>query len=153
MKPSIILPTFAALPLLLNSCATLIQGKTDQVTFDSVQQGASVQVEGQSSKTPAVLTISKKTTSATFTHPNFPSKKVEWKRNYQKGYVLLNIIATPGWGASGIATDTATGAIWDQPKSITYDFKTGEVVAGKFDGKTDPHASGMGKTTKKASGG
>jgi hypothetical protein len=126
MKKSILL-TLAATPLLLNSCATVIQGKTDKVTFDSVQKGASISVDGQKSKTPATLTISKKTTSATFSHPGYASRKIEWKRDYQKGYVVLNVIFTPGWGVTGMATDTATGAIWDQPKTITYDFKTGKV--------------------------
>lgn len=122
------LPILAIAPLMLNSCATVIQGKNDKVTFASVQKGATIEVDGQKSKTPAELTISKKTTSATFSHPRYASKKIEWKRDYQKGFVLLNVIFTPGLGSSGIATDTATGAIWDQPKTITYDFKTGKVA-------------------------
>ncbi len=134
-----ILLALAATPLLLNSCATVIQGKTDEVTFASVQKGASIEVDGQKSKTPATLTISKKTTSATFSHPNYSSKKIEWKRDYQKGFVVLNVILTPGWGTTGMATDTATGAIWDQPKMITYDFKTGTVSLDKSKGKpSDP---------------
>jgi hypothetical protein len=136
----------AGLPLLFNSCATMIQGKTDEVTFASAQKGASVEVDGQKSKTPATLTISKKITSATFSHPSYASRKIEWKRDYQKGYVVLNVILTPGWGTTGMATDTATGAIWDQPKTITYDFKTGKV---SVDNSKDQKPPG-GQTTAAA---
>lgn len=137
MKISVLIP-LATVPFLLTNCATVIQGKTDMVTFDTVQKGGSVEVDGKKSKAPSTLEISKKTTSATFSHPSYPAKKIEWKRNYQKGFVLLNVIVTPGWGTTGIATDTATGAIWDQPKSITYDFKTQQVALGKFGGNTKP---------------
>jgi len=148
MKTTCLLAVAAA-PLFLNSCATIIQGKTDEVTFASVQKGASVEVDGQKSKTPATLTISKKITSATFSHPNYSSRKIEWKRDYQKGYVVLNVILTPGWGSTGIATDTATGAIWDQPKTITYDFKSGTVSLDKSKGKpSDKPKATDGKPVK-----
>jgi len=138
MKAPILLPLAILAPLLGNSCATIIQGKTAAVTFASVQPGASIEVDGQKHKTPALVTISKKTTTATFTHPSYPARKIEWKRDFQKDYVLLNIIFTPGMGSSGIATDTATGAIWGQPKTITYDFKTKKVSVEKVHPEKTP---------------
>ncbi|WP_338289656.1 hypothetical protein [Luteolibacter sp. LG18] len=112
-------------PLLLGSCATVMQGKTDAVKFATVPSGGSVTVDGATHQTPATVEVSKKTTSATFSLPGQGEKTGKWDRKFQDDYVLMNVIFTPGMGSSGIAADTASGAIWQQPETVTYNFKTG----------------------------
>lgn len=131
VKPGSLTLVALATPLMFASCASVIQGKTDPVTFATVQPGASVEVDGQQHKTPATVEVLKKTTTATFSRPGQAPAKVEWKRDFQKDYVALNVIFTPGWGASGIAADTASGAIYRQPKTVTYDFKTKQLALEK----------------------
>ncbi|HEY8961142.1 MAG TPA: hypothetical protein VIM57_02990 [Luteolibacter sp.] len=111
--------------LLLSNCAWMFQGTTSQVAFTSKQPGGTVQVENVAHPLPATVPISKKTTTATFSHPKYPAKTLTWKRKYQWGFFWLDFLFSPGYGVSGWIIDGSTGAWWEQPRVIDYDFKTG----------------------------
>ncbi|MFD0895542.1 hypothetical protein KBB96_19590 [Luteolibacter ambystomatis] len=137
-------------PILLGSCATVMQGKSDPVKFATVPAGGSVTVDGTIHKTPSTVEVSKKTTSATFSLPGQGSKTGKWDRKFQEDYVLMNVIFTPGMGSSGTAVDTASGAIWQQPESVTYNFKTGRTeIAMKPPGKSHPTTGNPKRTGKR----
>ncbi|MGC4014223.1 MAG: hypothetical protein QM755_06845 [Luteolibacter sp.] len=136
-------------PLLCGSCATVMQGKTDPVKFATIPAGGSVTVDGATHKTPATVEVEKKTTSATFSLPGHGTKTGKWDRKFQEDYVLMNVIFTPGMGSSGVAADTASGAIWQQPESVTYNFKTGRTeIKMHPEGKSHPN-NGTPKRTGK----
>lgn len=108
------------------SCASLFDGKTQQVTFTSPQPKSSVMVEGQKYTLPVSATISKKTTSATFSNAKYASKELTWKRDYQWGYLFMDVLFTPGWGISGLIWDGSTQAWYKHPAVIDYDFAAGK---------------------------
>jgi hypothetical protein len=113
-------------PLFLSNCALIFQGTSDDVAFTARQPGATVLVDGETHSLPATVDVSKKTTSATFSHPKYPSRTLLWKRRFQWSFFWLDFLFTPGYGASGWITDGSTGAWWEQPRVIDYDFKTGQ---------------------------
>jgi hypothetical protein len=129
------------LPFTLGSCALIFQGTSDEVGFTSNQSGASVHVDGETHSLPATLEISKKTTSATFSHPKYQSRRIEWKRDFQQSFFLLDFLFTPGYGLVGWITDGTTGAWYAQPRVINYDFQTGQsnapLVQPKVQGSTN----------------
>lgn len=137
-------------PFLFGSCATVMQGKSDPVKFATNPPGGSVTVDGTSHKTPATVEVAKKTNSATFSLPGQGSKTGKWDRKFQQDYVLMNVIFTPGMGSSGIAADTASGAIWQQPESVTYNFKTGKTeIVMRPEGKSHPNTGNPTRTGKR----
>ena len=126
----------AATPLLLSQCALIFQGTSDEVAFTSNQPGASVNVDGATHSLPATLDISKKTTSATFSHPKHAQRTLEWKRDFQMSFFWLDFLFTPGYGLSGWITDGSTGAWYAQPRVINYDFKSGQTNVKLAEPKT-----------------
>jgi len=114
-----------AVALLLTQCATIFDGTKQQVTFTSPQRGAKVTVENRDYATPATITISKKTTSATFSAPKCVPREIAWDRDFQWGYLFLDILFTPGWGLSGCLTDGITNAWMKQPPVVDYNLATG----------------------------
>jgi len=147
---TIIMAASVCAPFLFGSCATFIQGKTDPVKFATVPAGGSVTVDGATHKTPAQVEVEKRTTSASFSLPGYGTKTGKWDRKFQQDYVLINVIFTPGMGSSGIAADTASGAIWQQPESVTYNFKTGRTeIRMKPEGKSHPTTGKQERTGKR----
>lgn len=122
----LILPAVATLLAFgFTGCASMFSGTTQKVVFTSPQPNSSVTVEGQQYELPATARISKKTAKATFTNPRFPSRELEWKRNFQAGYLFMDILFTPGYGLVGIIVDSSTSAWLKHPEVIDWDFSTG----------------------------
>jgi hypothetical protein len=127
-----------ALTLSFTGCASMFSGTTQQVVFNSPQPKSSVTVEGQQYALPATARISKKTTKATFTNPRYPSRELEWKRDFQAGYLFMDILFTPGYGLVGIIVDASTSAWLKHPAVIDYDFATGRTSVKEAARKSQP---------------
>ncbi len=110
----------------LTSCASLFDGTSQQVTFSSPQPGSSITVEGEKSTLPVTKKISKKTKTATFTNSKYNSKELAWKRDFQAGFLLMDVLFTPGFGVVGLVWDGSTQAWYKQPAVIDYNFATGK---------------------------
>lgn len=104
--------------LLIAGCATIMEGKTQKVTFNSVPSGADVYLNGKHlGKTPLTVTLDK------------PKEDGQLKFS-KKGYKDIEIVASKkmsSWllgniifgGTFGTSTDYASGAIYEyQPNNF-----------------------------------
>ena len=112
----------AVLLSLLASCAAMFDGRTSDVTFTSNPPGARVVAGETEAVTPATLKISKKLKHVTFHSPGHGAREVELARKLQAGFVLMDILFTPGWGISGLLVDGSTSAWYEQPSLVHCDF-------------------------------
>lgn len=110
------------LPFASVSCATMFDSTTSDVTFLSEPTGATVRVDDQEGTTPFHAKISKKTKEATFSHPEYPDRVVSLNRHMKAGYVLMDLLFTPGFGLVGLIVDGTSGAWFSHPGVISVDF-------------------------------
>ena len=110
-------------PCLLTSCATMFAGDSDKVEFASVPVGAEV-VLGDTvlGRTPCVATIDRSTDAVVFRLAGYPNREVEIDSSFQFGYLLMDILFTPGFGSSGIIIDAISGAWFSLPERVECDF-------------------------------
>lgn len=126
----LILGRTVCLSLLCGGCATIFTGKTDEVTFTSEPPGATVVVGESRATTPATMTIQKSEKEVRFQQAGQPERKLALKRDFKAGYLLMDILFTPGFGLSGLIIDGATSAWYDHPGIVHCDFtKPEESVA------------------------
>lgn len=122
------LAAVAALLSLLASCASMFDGQSSEVTFTSDPPGARVVAGEAEAVTPATLKVSKKLKQVTFHSPEHGEREVELERRMQAGFVLMDLLFTPGFGLSGLLIDGATSAWYKQPSIVHCDFTApGEV--------------------------
>ncbi|MDF1801201.1 MAG: hypothetical protein P1V81_18700 [Planctomycetota bacterium] len=112
----------ALLALTFTSCASLFEGTTSDITFVSEPPGAAVEVDGQSGVTPFSTGISKKTKEATFTSTTGEVQVVDLNRSMSGGYVVMDILFTPGFGLTGLLIDGVSGAWYKHPSVISANF-------------------------------
>lgn len=119
-------PIALALVLSTTSCAAMFDGTKSTVVFQTTPPGGDLEVDGKTYKTPVTLEVGKKTKTCTLRHPDFGSQPVtlEWKRKTQGGFVLMDILFTPGFGLSGLLIDGISGAWYKHPPMVSYDFTT-----------------------------
>lgn len=120
------MPAAFALVLSTTSCAAMFDGTKSTVVFQSTPPGADLEVDGQSYKTPVTVKLSKKKNTCTLRHSEYGGQPVtlEWKRKTQGGFVLMDILFTPGFGLSGLLIDGVSGAFYEHPPVVSYDFTT-----------------------------
>ena len=115
--------------LVTTGCATIINGRSQNVTFESTPPGADLTVGGLKATTPAKLTLTRNQSyTATFTKADFPERKFE-------------IEPAPSWwllgnaafgGIIGIIVDLATGSgMTLSPSDFHVDLATGQLTAIK----------------------
>lgn len=104
-------------------CAAMFDGTKKDVTFTSHPAGATVLVEGRQYVTPATVNVKKDVDTAVISLAGYPDRKLVWKRDFQAGYLLMDILFTPGFGLSGLLIDGATSAYYKHPPLIHYDFE------------------------------
>jgi hypothetical protein len=123
----------ALVAVLLSDCATIINGKHQTLTFNSVPDGADVRVAGKVlGKTPLTISLEKQTgLTATFE-----------KEGYKPASVNLNTSIDPWFwgnvivgGVLGSTTDAAAGTVnkYSQDQYVATLEKT---VANRVDGRT-----------------
>lgn len=84
----------------LSGCAAMFSGGSQKVVFTAPQPQSSVTVEEKQYALPATVKISKKTTTATFTNPKYSSKELAWKRDFQVGFLFMDISSLRVTGSS-----------------------------------------------------
>lgn len=137
-------PVSLALAVTTTSCAAMFDGTKSTVMFQSTPLDAEVEVDGQTYKTPVAVEVIKKTKSCTLRHADFGDQRVtiEWKRTTQSGFVLMDILLTPGFGLSGLVIDGASGAFYERPATVSYDFTTRVAMPDTCKVKHDDLANG-----------
>lgn len=95
----------AATLLAQSGCVLVVQGTSQQVTFESDPPGASFTVAGQSAVTPATLELPKDTYQIAFKRAGYEDASYELKRKFNYwfiGSIVMGVIAS--------TVDLATGA-------------------------------------------
>jgi len=111
----IMLLTLATAGLMLSSCATILTGSNDEITFNSNPNGAKILINGaEVGKTPAVVSVKRpgnKTTNVTFRLKGYEDRTFALQSTFNiasccNGSNLL------GWGI-----DFVTGALFKYDKT------------------------------------
>ena len=115
--------------LILTGCATIINGRSQSVAFDSTPTGADLTVGGLKATTPAKLTLTRNQPyTATFTKADFPERKFEIEPA-PSWWLLGNAVFG---GFVGIIIDLATGSgMTLSPSDFNVDLSTGQLTAIK----------------------
>lgn len=113
--------------LLLTGCATIINGRSQSVEFDSRPSGADLTVGSLKATTPAKLTLTRSESyTATFTKADFPERKVELTSR-PSWWLLGNAVFG---GLIGLIVDLATGSGRTlSPDGVYIDLASGEITA------------------------
>jgi len=98
--------------VLISGCATIMEGKTQSVTFNSVPSGADVYLNGRHlGKTPLSITIDKPKENGQLKFSKKGYKDIELVANKKmSSWLLGNIIFG---GTFGTSTDYASGAMYE----------------------------------------
>ena len=111
----VVLMMIAFTVLVFTSCATILSGTSDEITFNSDPGGASIMLDGlKLGKTPATVSIKR---------PGFGNKEITLKLDgyedrtfmLQKGFntmAICNLASWPGW-----IIDVVTGTIMKYSKT------------------------------------
>ncbi len=125
MQPTLRLLLVCALWLsncLCTSCASMFSGTTDEVVFTSPTV-ADVFCNGKKlGQTPVTAKVPCSADEVTFKHPEHGERIVPLASNFRIGYLLMDLLFTPGFGLLGIIVDTSTQAWWDHPGIVNCDF-------------------------------
>lgn len=115
--------------VLTTGCATIINGRSQNVAFDSTPSGADLTVGGLKATTPAKLTLARNQSyTAIFTKADFPDRKFEIEPG--PSWWLLGNAAFGG--LIGIIVDLATGSgMTLSPADFHVDLVTGQRTAIK----------------------
>ena len=120
-------PILACLSLVLavctTSCATMFDGTTNDIHFTSEPPGATVRAGEEVGRTPCTLDVAKSLEVVTITYPNGPEMEWELEREFSSGYLLMDILFTPGFGLSGILVDASSGAWWKHRANEHHDLE------------------------------
>jgi hypothetical protein len=112
--------------VLMTSCAAMFTGTKDEITFTATPSaGTTVQVGDKTYSIDGVpVDVKKKTKKVVFSNPSYGDYEVPVKRKFQGGFLLLDILFTPGYGLLGILIDGPTAAWYKMPSTIQFDFGT-----------------------------
>ena len=119
----------ALLSLALTGCASIINGRSQSVDFESTPSGVDLSVGGLKATTPAKLTLTRKETyTATFTKADFPDRTVTLEPR-ASWWLLGNVVFG---GLIGLIIDAATGSgLTLEPSDVHMDMNTGDVTRVK----------------------
>lgn len=110
MKNTLSIALIATLTLSLTSCASIITGTSDKISFSTTPEGAKVIHKGEEKcTTPCVAKISRglKTQLVTFEKEGYAKQDVKLTKTFNP-VTLVNILLG---GFIGLGIDTATGSI------------------------------------------
>jgi len=111
---------------LMTSCAAMFTGTKGEMTFSATPAaGTTVLVGGTSYPIDGFpVEFKKKTKKVVFSNPSYGEYEVPIKRRFQGGFLLMDILFTPGYGLLGILIDGGTSAWYKLPTTIQFDFAT-----------------------------
>jgi hypothetical protein len=110
MKKKLSISLLIAAALSVTSCATIITGTKDKISFTSTPEGAKVMHKGvEKCTTPCTAEISRSLSkqTVTFEKEGFSNKEVKLTKTFN-AVSLVNILLG---GAIGIGIDAATGSL------------------------------------------
>lgn len=117
----IILIGFAALALacLCVSCATIVSGSTQDVTFVSDPEGATVRVDGLPvGRTPLTVSLDTgKSHTVELSKEGYETQYATLSRSVSGGWIVADIFLT---GCIGIVVDLVTGSIYKLKPDNVY---------------------------------
>lgn len=116
----------------LTSCATILSGTNEKISFTSEPSGAKVLYKGvEKCTTPCVSMLNKSLSAVNveYKHTDFPSKNVSLNRSFN-GVTVLNVLLG---GIIGVGVDLATGSVMNYTdNSYFVDFNNDSVAAKKL---------------------
>lgn len=115
-----------------SGCAAILDGSSDAILFSSNPPGARVVAGEVEGVTPFTVNVRKSVGVVRFSHPQQPQDEVliEMDHTYMWGFLILDILLTPGYGVVGCLVDAGTQAWWNPPDQVHYDFTTATVEKG-----------------------
>lgn len=123
MKNKLSIVLLLGITLSTTSCATIITGTKDKITFNSTPEGAKVFHKGvEKCTTPCTAPISRGLgkQTVTFQKEGFNDKEVKLTKNFN-AVTLVNILLG---GAIGVGIDAATGSLTKySPKEYTVELE------------------------------
>jgi len=112
---NIMLITLSATALLLSSCATVLTGTSDDITFNSTPGGAKIMIDGlEVGQTPAVVTVKRpgnKTTKVTLQMKGYEDRSFALSSKFNM-FSCCNGTNLLGW-----AIDFVTGSLFKYDKT------------------------------------
>ena len=124
MKNKLTVLLSLSIALSTTSCASIITGTKDKITFSSTPEGVKVFHKGvEKCTTPCTAEISRSLgkQTVTFSKEGFTSKEVKLTKNFN-AVSLVNILIG---GVIGIGIDAATGSLTKySPKAYTVELET-----------------------------
>ena len=100
-------------------CAAIFSGSTDKVYFDSEPRNATFIAGGVQGETPITLEVPKSTTAVTFSKKGYEQTTVPIDRSLMVGYLILDILLTPGYGVTGCLIDGLSGDWMGLPPTVS----------------------------------
>ena len=94
---------FGILALVGPGCAAMFSGTSDPVMFTSEPAGALITSDDEQHTTPCTIELSKGVSEFTIAHAAHEERVVEIDRSFQGGYLLMDILFTPGFGVKRIS--------------------------------------------------
>ncbi|MEZ4749325.1 MAG: hypothetical protein R3B54_01475 [Bdellovibrionota bacterium] len=95
-------------------CASLISGTSQDVSFDSVPSGATVQVAGKSCTAPCKMVLQKADVSSHVQQEGLQTQQLSTAKQFD-GVAILNMLGLIGW-----VVDLSTGAVSKiEPTALT----------------------------------
>ena len=129
---------------LFSACATIISGPKQKVKLNTNPQGARVYINGEDGDvtTPCQIKVRrKKTVIYTFRKDGYEDGIVEQKGTFNP-VVIGNVIIG---GIVGGLIDYATGAVYELPEIVLYDFETSVSVPVPLNYPAESPASQSGE--------
>ena len=106
----------------LTSCGALFKGTTQTVSVKSFQQGASIEVDGQTYVTPALIELPRNQNYVvTISKEGYETQQVKINRTVSGGIVLLDVL----FGVAPVIVDAIMGTWYNlSPKEINVNLKS-----------------------------
>jgi hypothetical protein len=126
----------------------MFTGTKDEITFSaSTESGTTVAVGDRTYELDgSPVRVSKRVKKVVFSNPSYGEYTVPIKRKFQGGFLLLDILFTPGWGLVGILIDGGTGGWFEMPSTVHLDF-VDEVATQSTD--KDPEGTKVARSEPK----
>lgn len=120
------------LTMAVSGCATIINGRSQDVALASTPPGADVKVDGAQTTTPGRVTLKRdQDYKAVFTKEGFPDQSVKLEKK-PSWWILGNVLIG---GLVGLVIDFVTGGAYKLvPDSVDVDMASGKVKE-KVEGK------------------
>jgi hypothetical protein len=108
---------------MITGCASIINGRRQEIAVSSAQSGVTVSDGVQTWTTPAHIIVSRKNPQLlTFSKPGYETQTVHLYRSFS-GITFLNVLLVPLWPI-GVGIDALSGGMWTlEPDTVAVDLR------------------------------